>query len=150
MEGHYRNLYGLYREVRREVAKVFEHMNMDMFGEGFYINPVELTMVIQIENIMEICRLFHDALLCRDHTIVQSAYHIIDKILLTDETPEAEICIYYNAHLILIVFESLSLFEDLIQAMIALSQYYQSYLLGYDQHFFQYVSMEEMMENLRI
>lgn len=149
MNEHYKLIYSLYREIRKEIILIFEQICMDRFSDGFHINQTELRMVVSIENIMELSRLFHDAMLCRNYEILQSAYHIIDRSVLTDDSPKDEVCLYFNAHLILTLFESLALFDEFIQKLISLSQYYQSYVQGNLKDFYDFIEMEEMMEDLR-
>lgn len=121
-----------------------------LFDHDCPIGESELNDYLTIENIMELCRICHDYFLCRNQSIILSAQHILDKIVITDDSPKDELYMYFTAYIFMIIVNEPHKHQDLFDLIMDVSNYYSIYLNGQEKIVFEMIGLEEMLSNIRL
>ena len=123
---------------------------LHIFDHEFHISRNEVKSYLTISNIMELCRIIHDYFLCRDISILSSATHILEKIVVTDDSPKDEVDMYISAYLLITIESEPHKHEELFNLIVDVSQYYEMYLKGYEKMIFDMISLEETFEDFSL
>jgi hypothetical protein len=94
---------------------------------------------------MELCRLCHDFFLCRNMSILHSANHILEKLVITDDSPKDEVFMYISAYILQLLELEPHKHQELFDLIIYVSQYYELYMR---RDIFSMIELEESISNL--
>lgn len=134
----------LYQKVKSGIAVCCDHIRMA--DASFTMQNNERKSFLGVKNVMEFSAILSDhfGALSRS-TLIQSAEHIIRHKVITDDSPEEDIHIFFNAYLFLHIVEDVTSNAELIQDIMWLSDYYASLWNGSQKEFFDMMELEEMM-----
>jgi hypothetical protein len=121
-----------------------------LFDHDCPIKSSEIMSFLTIENIMELCRICHEYFLCRNISMITSAQHILEKVVITDDSPKDEIYMYFIAYLFMIIDSEPHKHMELYDLIIDVSNYYYIYIKSNgneERMIFEMISLEESMNN---
>jgi hypothetical protein len=119
-----------------------------LFDHDCPFSTSEVSRYLIIENIMELCRICHDYFLCHNISILSSAQHILDKIVLTDDSTKDELHMYFTAYLFMNIESEPHKYQDLFDLIMDVSNFYATYLNGQEKMVFEVISLEESISNM--
>ncbi len=134
----------LYRRVKAGITLCCDHLRMA--DATFTLENRERKTFLGVKNVMEFSAILHDHF--ANHfrsTLIQSAEHIVRHKVITDDSPEEDIHIFFNAFVFLFITNDVTANADLIQDIISLSDYYTSFWNGSQKDFFDMMELEELM-----
>lgn len=133
-----------YQKVKSGIAICCDHIRMA--DASFTMQNSERKSFLGVKNVMEFSAMLSDHMgaLFRS-TLVQSAEHIIRHKVITDDSPEEDIHIFFNAYLFLYIVNDMTSNQELIKDILSLSDYYASLWNGSQKDFFDMMELEEMM-----
>ena len=132
-----------YQNLKVELYHFFD--SILLFDPSFHISRHEVKLYLVVENIMELCRLCHDFFLCRNISILHSAQHILEKLVIIDDSPKDEVFMYISAYTLQLLELEPHKHQELFDIMMDVSQYYELYMR---KDIFAMIELEESIENL--
>ena len=137
----------LYQRVKEGITLCCDHLRMS--DATFTLENRERKTFLGVKNVMEFSAILHDHFMSTGNrhsgTLIQSAEHIIRHKVLTDDSPEEDIHIFFNAYVFLFITNDVTANADLIQDIIGLSEYYTSMWNGSQKDFFDMMELNELM-----
>ena len=116
-----------------------------LFDPTFHISRHEVKSYLVVANIMELCRLCHDFFLCRNMSILHSATHILEKLVITDDSPHDEVFMYISAYILQLLELEPHKHQELFDLIMDVSSYYELYMRH---DIFAMIELEESISNL--
>ncbi len=141
----FKNKYYLLKEEIRLLSET-----LIIFDSDFHVTSSEISQYLTIENIMELSRIVHDYFLCQDHSVLLCAQHILDKLVIIDNSPKDEVDIYISAYLFMNIESEPHKHQNLFDLILDVSNYYEMYVKGQEKMVFEMISLEETLSNVNI
>ncbi len=123
-----------------------------LFDHDCPFKDSEIMPFLTLENIMELCRICYEYFLCQNQSMMLSAQHILEKVVITDDSPKDEIHMYFTAYLFTIIddkpYENMELYDLIIDV----SNDYVTYIRGSNEEraIFEMIELEESMINFTL
>ncbi len=135
-----------------ELKKLLNHLISlyILFEDDFYVNKNDQSKYLKICNIMELCRIFHDYYLCRNFSILSTAYHIIEKSVITDDIVDEDLFMYCTAYIFIKLNDEPHKHEELFYLILDISEYYEKYLYNHSKYLFDMIELEEELDNISL
>ncbi len=135
-----------YFSLKKELIHLCE--SLILFDSESPFQKSEIIPFLTIDNIMELCRICHDYFLCRNQSILLSAQHILDKIVITDDSPKDELHMYFTAYIFMTIEVEPHKHDVLFDLIMDVSNYYATYLHGHEKLVFDMITLEESLSTL--
>ncbi len=98
--------------------------------KDFYLKTDNISNFLKIDNIMEMCRLFHDYYLCNQTSILSIANNILEKSIITNNilNQDLDLDLYCKAYIFVKINDEPHKHEELIDLTLIVSKYYSKYI----------------------
>jgi hypothetical protein len=142
MEDFYRKT----REVGLEIRSLCEKSML--FDMDHVIQENEIKYLTRVEAVMDLSYFFYEYYVLGKEERVENMNHMLDSMMITDDSDLTDILIYHHAYLFLEMMSNTSLYQDLIERMVYLGGFYEEYHTHKKQ--FEEFELMEYMEELNI
>ncbi len=123
-----------------------------MNTELLHLNAKNKALFLNIHNIMNLVLIYHDYWFCAKKSLLTTTEEILEKYNLIHiiELSNDEINIYISAFIFVNSYYSLMEYNDFIQNIIDLSNYYESYCKNSNKNMIEMIEFEESFNSLTL
>ncbi len=152
------NVYEIFKMKYYRIKNILNNflindlLNNDLLNNENKINIEDKNDYLTICNIMDLVLIFHNFYLCHDNSLLLSAHEIIEKYhtMKPLEILKEVNHIYITVLIFIKTYESLVVYDSIIQNILDFSNYYYIYCDKNSQNMIQMIELEEKLENINI
>lgn len=123
---------------------------MILFEDDFYLIEKDIPKFLNIHNIMDLSYIFRQYYLLNQSYMLDSAHHIIQRSMITDDILDEDLFMYTKAYLLITINNEPHKHEELFDFLLEISMYHTQYLNGTLQNVIQSIEFEESFQHLSI
>ncbi len=123
---------------------------MIMFEDDFYLIEKDIPKFLNIHNIMDLSYIFRQYYLLNQSHMLDSAYHIVEKSMITDDILDEDLFMYTKAYILIKINDEPHKHEELFDFLLEISIYHTQYLNGTLQNVINSIEFEESFQYLSI
>ena len=123
---------------------------MILFEKDFYLIEKDIPKFLNIHNIMDLSHILYQYYLLNQSHFLDSAYHIVEKSIITDDILDEDLFMYTKAYILITINDEPHKHDELCNLLIDISQYHTQYLNGTLQNIIHTIEFEESFHNLSI
>ncbi len=118
--------------------------------DDLYLTNKDISRFLNIHNIMDLSYIFRQYYLLNHHHILESAYHILQKSVITDDILNEDLFIYTKAYILIKINDEPHKHEELFDYILEISRYHTEYINGTLQNLINSIEFEESFHDLSI
>ncbi len=150
-ETHFNLFKNKYFTFKKNAKILIEKYRLE---ERLITNPEDVSNFLTIHNIMNLVIIYHDYFYCRKYSLLISAESIIEKYAYLNNNiaslSKDDKNIYISAFIFMNSSYSLMEYNDFIQEILDLSNYYESYCKNETKNMVSMIELEESIDLLSI
>jgi hypothetical protein len=135
------NIKSKYFETKKMLFTLLSFF--EMFEDDFYLTINDIQKFLTFHNIMDLSYIFQSYYILQNYDMLESAHHIIQKSMMTDDILDEDLFMYCKAYIFIRINDETHKHDELFDNILYLSNYHNHYLSGQLANIISMIEMEE-------
>ncbi len=121
----------------------------EMFDDDFYLTINDIQKFLNFHNIIDLSYIFHSYYILQNHDMLESAHHILQRTMMTDDILDEDLFMYCKAYIFIRINDEPHKHEELFDNILYISNYHNHYLSGQLTNIIHIIHMIEFEESFQ-